>query len=142
MSFSANVAGSHRRHALVLGQRVDITLDGDLDAANLFELGGPFRLSGLALDAVTGNNALLSRAIYFYELGRYGQSILDVPLYAGASIEYGSVFQDRHDIRLDDMLLGGSLLLGADSFLGPLYLGYRVTEGGNHSVFLLIGGVF
>ena len=63
-------------------------------------------------------------------------------LYAGASIEYGGVFQDRHDIRLDDMLLGGSLFLGADSFFGPLYLGYGVTEGGNHSVYLLIGSVF
>ena len=143
LSFNANIARSYHRHTLVLGQRANITIDGDLDAANLFELGGPFRLSGLTRNALTGNNSLLSRAIYFYELKRFGPSFLgiDIPLYAGASIEYGNVFDDIDDIDLNDMLVSGSLFLGADSILGPLYFGYGVTEGGDHSVYLLIGGV-
>jgi NTE family protein len=45
-------------------------------------------------------------------------------------------------IDLNEMPVSGSLFLGVDSFLGPLYLGYGVTEGGDHSVYLLIGGLF
>ncbi len=142
LNFNANIAGSYDRHSLVLGQRANITIDGGLDAASLFELGGPFLLSGLTRDALTGDNVLLSRAIYLYQLERFGPSFLNVPLYAGASIEYGNVFEDTDDIDLNEMLVGGSLFLGADSFLGPLYLGYGVTEGGDHSVYLLIGGLF
>ena len=140
--FSANIAESLDRHSLTLGQFANITLDGDVDAANIFELGGPFRLSGLIRNALSGNNALLSRAIYFYELERFGPSFLDTPLYAGMSIEYGNVFQDTDDIDCGNMLLGGSLFIGADTFLGPLYVGYGYTEGGDQSVYLLIGSVF
>lgn len=140
--FSANIADSIDRHSFILSQFASFTLDGELDTANLFELGGPFRLSGLLRNALSGDQALLSRAIYLYELDRFGPSFLDVPLYAGASLEYGNVFDDTEDIEFADMLAGGSVFLGADTFLGPLYLGYGLTEGGEQSVYLLVGGIF
>ncbi len=52
------------------------------------------------------------------------------------------MFEDTDDIDLSEMLVSGSLFLGADTPLGPFYLGYGVTEGGDYSVYLLIGGVF
>jgi NTE family protein len=111
--FSANIAESLDRHSLALGQFANLTLDGDVDAANLFELGGPFRLSGLIRNALSGNNALLSRAIYFYELERFGPSFLDTPLYAGMSIEYGNVFQDTDDIDFGNISSGHFTLVTA-----------------------------
>jgi NTE family protein len=65
-----------------------------------------------------------------------------MPLYAGATLEYGNVFQDIDDVSFDDMLLGGNLFLGADTYLGPLYVGYGYTEGGSHAVFLVLGSLF
>jgi NTE family protein len=93
-------------------------------------------------NAVSGDNALLSRGLYYYELGRFGPTFLNVPLYLGGSIEYGNVFEDRDDIRFGDMLLSGSVFLGAATPVGPFYLGYGHTEGGDQAVFLLVGGVF
>jgi NTE family protein len=76
------------------------------------------------------------------ELERFGPSFLDIPLFAGTSIEYGNVFEYADDLDFGDMLLGESLFIGADTFLGPLYLGYGYTEGGDQSVYLLIKGAF
>lgn len=138
----ANVANTWKNHTLVLGQRAEIAVDGDLDSANLSRLGGPFQLSGLLRGALTGDNTLLSRAVYYNELDRIGPAFLDMPLYLGGSLEYGNVFEDTDDIKIDDMLVGASLFLGADTYLGPMYLGYGYTEGGSHALFLLVGGLF
>jgi NTE family protein len=40
------------------------------------------------------------------------------------------------------MLFGGSVFLGADTFMGPAYVGYGYTEGGEHSIYLLVGTYF
>ena len=32
--------------------------------------------------------------------------------------------------------------LGSDTYFGPMYLGYGYTEGGDHALFLLFGGLF
>ncbi len=142
LRLKAQVANSWGTHTLVLGQSADLTVDGGLDTANLFRLGGPFRLSGLLRGALTGDNMLLSRAVYYNEIDRFGPAFLDTPLYLGGSLEYGNVFEDTDDIKIDDMLVGTSLFLGADTYLGPMYLGYGYTEGGSHALFLLVGGLF
>ena len=38
--------------------------------------------------------------------------------------------------------MAGSLFLGADTPVGPLYLGYGQTEGGNNSLFFFLGRPF
>ena len=78
-----DVANTWDTHTLVVGQRADLTLDGDADIAGLFRLGGPFQLSGLLREALTGDNALLTQAIYYVELEPYGPAFLDMPLYPG-----------------------------------------------------------
>jgi len=139
---TANGASSWGDHTFALGQVAELTVDGESDISRRFELGGPFRVSGLLRGALTGDNALLTRVIYYQEVERFGPTFLGLPLYAGASLEYGNVFDAIEDVSFDDMLLGGSLFVGADTYVGPLYLGYGYTEGGSHAVFLIVGGIF
>jgi NTE family protein len=58
--------------------------------------------------------------------------------YVGGSLEYGGVWQDKEDI-FSDAIASGSLFLGADTPIGPLYLGYGHAEGGNNTVFFYLG---
>ena len=55
-----------------------------------------------------------------------------------------NVFEDRGDISLspDDAILAGSLFLGVDTLLGPIYMGFGHAEGGENSVYLFLGRVF
>ena len=71
-----------------------------------------------------------------------GPSILQVPIYAGFSVEYGNVFDRLADIDIDDMRAGGSVFIGLDSFIGPILLGFGMTEGGSKAVYLAVGSLF
>lgn len=59
-----------------------------------------------------------------------------------ASIEAGNTWSDHEDAAFDDLILAGSLFLGADTFLGPAFIGYGHAEGDRQSVFLFIGRPF
>lgn len=68
-----------RCSALVFGQLANLTIDETPDTANLFELGGPIRLSDLIRDALSGNRAFLYRLLSFYELKMFGPYFLNTP---------------------------------------------------------------
>ena len=62
-----------------------------------------------------------------------------MPLYIGASLEAGNVWQSRSDISMDSLLIHGSVYLGLDTFVGPVILAAGFGEGGNKSLYLSIG---
>ena len=59
----------------------------------------------------------------------------------GGSFEVGNVANDRNDL-FDDMILAGSVFVGVDSPMGPVYFGYGLSEGGLDSLYLFIGQTF
>jgi NTE family protein len=66
-------------------------------------------------------------------------NIFNAPLYVGASLEYGGVWQSRSEINTDDMLFNGSIFAGVDTFFGPLFVGAGLSEGGNSNFYLSLG---
>jgi NTE family protein len=62
-------------------------------------------------------------------------------LWAGTSIEYGNVWENRDDIDFGDGLFAGSLFLGAQTLLGPFIFGYGLAEGGASSFYIYLGPV-
>jgi len=65
-----------------------------------------------------------------------------LPSYVGGSIEYGNAWQDSSDISFSSGVLNGSVFLGADTPIGPLYLGIGFAEGGLGTLFLHLGPAF
>jgi NTE family protein len=57
-------------------------------------------------------------------------------------LETGNVFADRQDIQFSNLRLGGSLFAGCDSFLGPMFFGVGVAEGGATNVFVILGSIY
>ncbi len=60
----------------------------------------------------------------------------------GGPREGGNVWQDDDDVGFDDLRLAGSVFVGLDSPIGPVYLAYGHAEGGNDSVYLFLGQPF
>ncbi len=111
-------------------------LGGDLPVWEWSSLGGPLVLSGLRPDQLLGPYAGLGRAVATRQIGQGGAI---GTFYVGGSLETGNVWQTTKDINLGDLRLSGSLFLGIDSPLGPVYLGVGYADRGNTSVYLLIG---
>lgn len=139
---TVNGAMSWGRNTIVVGGQVNLTWNGRPGPADLYDLGGPLRLSGLPAHGLTGGQALLGRLVYYREISGFGPSFLHIPLYAGFSVEYGNVFDRVGDIDLGDMRVGGSVFLGADTFIGPIMIGFGLTQGGEEAVYLAVGSLF
>jgi len=115
-------------------------LSGDLDVQDLFLLGGFLNLSGYQVGQISGQYAALGELIYMYRLDN-ASAAFTIPLYAGGSLEVGGAWNDLDDITLDSLIPAGSLFLGADTPLGPLYLAGGVAKG-DASLYLMLGRLF
>jgi len=129
--------GGRRSHVL-LGLQVASSHGGDNTIGVVSKLGGLGNLSGYLADEVLGNQVALARVIYYRKISNDSQ-ILGLPLFAGASLERGGFWDDHDDVDSDDLITAGSVFLGADTILGPVFFGYGRAETGVDSFYLRIG---
>jgi NTE family protein len=127
------------RHTMQMGFDFSTTIQSDGLIQNFFPLGGFLRLSGLERGQITGPHAGLVRAVWFRRSGETGGGVFDVPLYLGASLEAGNVWQTRSEMSVDTLILNGSLFAGLDTYFGPLFFAAGLAEGGQSSFYLFLG---
>lgn len=116
---------------------VSTTIDGQAPVQNRFRLGGFQKLSGYDQYSLSGQQAAVISMQYY----RRYEPLPIFSWYIGSSLEYGGVWEEREDIGSDG-ILAGSVFLGADTPIGPLYLGYGVAEQGRNAAFLYLGRPF
>ena len=119
-------------------QEYNTTLDGDAAIQDRFFLGGFLNLSGYDENALNGPHSALLSAVYY----RRFEKLKLLPWYVGASLEYGNVWEQRDDMSFDSAILAGSVFLGAETPMGPLYLGYGRAEQGRSAGFFFLGKTF
>ena len=136
---SISHAWTHGRHTLNAGLVFNTTVDSDNMVQNFFPLGGFLQLSGLARGEISGPHAGVARLVYYRRSGATARGVFDMPLYLGASLEAGNVWQSRSDISSESLLINGSLFAGIDTYFGPLFLAAGFAEGGRSSFYLMLG---
>ena len=129
------------KSTLIPRVRLAGTLSGDPGPQNLFLLGGFLNLSGYQSGQISGQYIGLGELIYMYRLDN-ASAAFTIPLYAGGSLETGGAWNDLDDVTFDSLIWAGSLFVGADTPLGPLYLGAGLTDDSNASLYLMLGKLF
>jgi len=127
------------RHSLQLGLNYSTTIASDDLVQNYFPLGGFLRMSGLARGEISGPHAGLARLVWYRRSGETGGGLVEVPLYFGASLEAGNVWQRRSDIGSESLLMSGSVFIGLDTAFGPLYVAAGIAERGKKNFYLSLG---
>ncbi|MGE5128605.1 MAG: patatin-like phospholipase family protein [Sphingomonadaceae bacterium] len=116
--------------------------DAELPFFDSFTLGGFQKLSGYDRDRFRALNVAFGslgyRRVIRPPLGLQLGGILD-RMYAGASIEAGRIRQSVDPLTPDGTYYSGSLYVGADTLIGPMFLAYGQGEGNNRAVWLAIG---
>jgi NTE family protein len=126
----------------IVNARTAQSINTEASPQNLYLLGGLFNMSGF------GQNRLAGRQLVFgmlqYQRRLTGQTLIPLssPVYAGISLEQGNLWASRNDIALDDLRSAGSVYLGIDSPLGPVYIAYGRAEGVSQSIYLSLGWPF
>jgi NTE family protein len=101
--------------------------------------GGFLKLSGLAEGQLRANNMGVGELIYLCKL--VDTKGFANKVYAGASFEAGNAWDDKDDFG-EDPIYSGSLFLGMDTILGPLYIGYGKSESHDGRAFFYLGKTF
>lgn len=122
------------RHRLAGVLTLDASSVDEVRLVDQFRLGGLGRLSGLAPDQLRGPHAALARGTY-----RFGLTTRFVDNYAGITLEAGNVWQRLDDVRINDLVLAGSVFLTANSPLGPVFAGYGRADAGQGSWYFILG---
>jgi len=128
---------------LIGGFTIQSQLNDVAGAQNLVTTGGLFQLSGFQKDELSGRHSAVGRAILYRKMRSNPlRGILDATIYFGGSLELGNAWQDSDDVSFSNTLLAGSLFLGADTFVGPVYFAGGYAQGGNTAMYLFVGRPF
>jgi len=113
-------------------------LGGEMPYYEQFALGGFRHLSGYAIDELRGNELAFGSVTYYRRLATLPPP-LGRGLYAGASLEAGALEDTLSQLTESGVRFGSSVFLGADTWLGPAYLGLGFNGDGDGAVYIQLG---
>jgi NTE family protein len=105
-------------------------------------IGGFGRLSGLGENELIDDHGGVFGLFYYYEIKGLSLGPIGNRLYAGMSLEAGNVYERDESITWESLRYGGAIFAGAETPLGPAYLGWGWTEPNRDRFYLVIGDRF
>ncbi|CAH0527103.1 patatin-like phospholipase family protein [Vibrio hippocampi] len=119
-----------------------IDTENDTLPVNPRELGGFLNMSGVPRSSLVAQNVAYSNLVYRYRWFDNDFGMFKSPVYLGASVEYGGVWDGDDKLPGSELFWAGSLFAGIDSPIGPIMLSYGRVETGLDSVYLIIGATY
>jgi len=131
------------KNTFVPSLRIQTVLDNDESPIqDSFSLGGFMNLSGYSINEISGRHTGVASLIGYRKVGQAGLGSFNMPLYLGGSVEAGNVWDKKTDITYESLIFAGSVFVGTNTYLGPIFLAYGQAEGGHRSVYLFLGQRF
>ncbi len=125
---------------LLFGATASLAGGGETLISAYTPLGGLGNLSGFTESQLFARQTALLRAVYYRRLTDTS-ALFSVPVYLGGTLEAGGVWNSRDEVSARDLIGAGSIFLGIDTFLGPMFLGYGHAEGNNNAFYLTFGSL-
>lgn len=122
---------------VIFGVTGGMRTNGALPLYEEFPLGGFLSVSGLRRDSLRGAYSLVARVIWYRSVMRLPAALGD-QLYVGMSHERGNVWDSADDMSLGDLRWGASAFVGADLYIGALYLGFGYADSGRTAGYLFL----
>ena len=136
VEFDAVAARSLDSYTLKIQTNLMVSNQSTATGVPLYSLGGFNRMAGYRPGQIAGN-ALLYGSLNLYHRLRENP-VLTRGMFVGGSIEIGNAW-DRYRDMTFNLRQSYSVYLGADTGLGPLYLGVGYAPRGSAGVYLSIG---
>lgn len=113
----------------------------DDEPVEILDLGGFRRLSAFTESSLPNNEYILATAEAFHRLTGT-EAIISFPIYVGGTFEYANAEFDIFEQGQNEDFFSASLYLGAETILGPAFLGTGFSDDGEFSLFLHFGRAF
>jgi len=134
-------AKSWNRHTIITWIEGGLNRGDDVPGYAWFPLGGLFSMSGYEPGELSGRYFGVFRPMYIYRVARL-PSVIGKGVYLGGWIEAGNVWADSGNISIDDLRYATTLVLGAETMMGPFYFAYGLAEEGHQRWYLSLGATF
>jgi NTE family protein len=142
LSQAAYSFGKTDSSTVILTLKTAQSSDSANEPQNYYQVGGLFNMSGLRQNGFSGRQMLFSMAQYQHRLSKNKVIPLDMPVYAGFSVEGGQLWSDRSDVDFGDLKGAGSIYLAIDSPLGPVYVAYGRSVQSQSAIYFSLGWPF
>jgi NTE family protein len=141
MSGSVSKPITFGANTLLLGTDYGVSLDR-ISAERVFVLGGMFDLSGYRPGGLTASDFVIGRIGIYRELESLGGPMAKLNLFGGGTLEVASLRSDLQAIDDNTGILAGSLFLGAETPILPVYLAAGMNNDNEASLYINIGRIF
>ncbi len=131
-------AGTYGKYTVFSRAIFETTINEDAPFNALYRRGGFLELSGTLERELAGQHFGLIEAAFYKRLG----NITFLPIYTGFSIEAGNAWSGYDDINAGNTTYAGSIFIGADTFIGPLYLAFGFNDDGGQALYFNLGQTF
>jgi NTE family protein len=127
-------------NTLLLQGEVGYSSD-DLSPERSYSLGGFLDVSGYEQSSLVADNYWVSRTMLFRRIAEGGSSLFQFGGYVGGTFEYASLRSEIPGIGDSPGIIAGSIFVGADTPLLPIYLGFGMSDESEKSVYLAVGRI-
>lgn len=141
MSGSASKPFTFGSNTILIGTDYGVSLDR-IPAERVFVLGGLFDLSGYRPGGLTASDFVIARLGFYRELESLGGALARLNLFGGGSFELASVRSDVAVVDDNTAIVGGSLFVGADTPLLPVYLAAGMNNDNEAALYINVGRIF
>lgn len=128
-------------NTILLGTEYGVTLDR-IPAERVFVLGGMFDLSGYRPGGLTASDFVIGRIGLYRELQSLGGAMAKLNLFGGGTFEMASVRSDLQSINDNTGIVAGSLFVGADTPILPVYFAAGMNNDNEASLYINVGRIF
>jgi len=125
-------------NTLQLGVQGGTDLGSNMPAYESFTLGGPLHLSGYRINEFAGREFWFARAMYYNKIFPL-PDLLGSGVYLGASAETGRMSNRFDGLPSPGQLWSASAYIGADTFVGPMFIGVGAAPAGRWTLYMLLG---
>jgi len=111
----------------------------DLPVERLSVFGGIFDISGYTKGSLAASNYAIGRATMYVSFEKGGSSLFPFGGYVGGTVEFASLRSNVEEIGDHPDIVAGSVFLGVDTPVIPLYFGFGLSDEAEHAFYLALG---
>jgi NTE family protein len=111
----------------------------DLPPERLSVFGGIFDIAGYTQGSLAASNYAIGRATVYHRFAKGGTSLFPFGGYVGGTFEFASLRSNIEEVGDHPDIVAGSLFLGVDTPVIPMYLGFGLSDESEHAFYLALG---
>lgn len=139
-SATASVPLTYGQTTLLLNAEAGFAAD-DLPIERFSSFGGFFDISGFEQRSLIASDFWVYRTAMYYRIAEGGSALFPFGGYVGWTAEYASLRSSVSGIPDNTSIWAGSVFLGGDTPILPVYFGYGLSDDSENSIYFNVGRI-